>query len=224
MKRDDLIEAMWFQTDLDDVDVPVFNAKMFLTEAFERTAAVERHWPLYETVWTYNVTAGSPTVALDADTSEISAIMSDVTGYRLSSADHSFAEESYLGRTGRTSAFSVWGQQLYLWPVPSSDTVLTVRGWRKPDPTWIEDPALEVDLDSRLHLPLLHYGIALVYAQQEDGELENQYMRRWAQSIADLKKDILRPSTYRPVVLNGGEDQHLYGGRSTWSRVGFDNL
>ena len=189
MKRDDLIEAMWFQTDLDDVDVPVFNAKMFLTEAFERTAAVERHWPLYETVWTYNVTAGDATVALDADTS-----------------------------------FSVWGQQLYLWPVPSSDTVLTVRGWRKPDPTWIEDPALEVDLDSRLHLPLLHYGIALVYAQQEDGELENQYMRRWAQSIADLKKDILRPSTYRPVVLNGGEDQHLYGGRSTWSRVGFDNL
>lgn len=223
MKRDDLIGAMWFQTDLDDVDVPVFNAKMFLTEAFERTAAVERHWPLYETVWSYTVSAGATSVSLEANTSEISAIMSSVTSLRLASVDHSFAEESFSGRSGKAQSFSIWGQELYLWPVPSSETVLTVRGWRKPDPTWIEDPALEVDLDSRLHLPLLHYAVALVYAQQEDGELENQYMRRWAQSINDLKKDILRPSTYRPVVLNGGESQNI-NGRASWSRLSFDNL
>ena len=223
MKRDDLIDAIWYQTDLDDVDVPVFNAKMFLTEAFDRTASVERHWPFYETVWSYVVPADSASVALDVNTSEISAIMSEITNQRLSSADHSFAEESFGSRSGRTSCFSVWGQQLYVWPRPSVDTTLSVRGWRKPNPAWIEDPALEVDLDSRLHLPLLHYAVAMVYAQQEDSELENQYMRRWAQSITDFKKDILRPSTYRPVVLNGGEDQSLYG-RSTWARLNFDNI
>ncbi len=223
MKRDDLIEAIWFQTDLDDVDVPVFNAKMFLTEAFRRTAAVERHWPLYETVWTYTVPADSVSVTLDADTSEISAILSDVTGLRLASADHSYAEESFGSRSGRTSSFSVWGQELYLWPRPSVETVLTVRGWRKPDVSWIEDPGLDVDLDDRLHLPLLHYSVALVYAQQEDTELENQYMRRWAATIQDFKKDILRPQTYRPVVLNGGEDQHLFG-PSRGARLSFDSL
>jgi|SaaInlV_125m_DNA_1040241.scaffolds.fasta_scaffold27972_2 hypothetical protein len=223
MKRDDLIDAIWFQTDLDDVDVPVFNAKMFLTEAFERTAAVERHWPLYETVWSYDVPADTVSFPLDSNTSEISAIISDVTNQRLASADHSYAEEAFGARNGRSSCFSVWGQELYLWPRPRTDTGLNVRGWRKPNPTWIEDPAVEVDLDSRLHLPLLHYAVGLVYAQQEDSELENQYMRRWAQSIQDFKKDILRPATYRPVVLNGGEDQHLYG-PSASARLSFDSL
>jgi hypothetical protein len=222
MKRDELIDAMRFQTDLDDVDVPTFNATMFLTEAFERTAAQGRHWPSYQTTWHYTVPVDTATVALDADTAEITSVMSSVSSHRLLSADHDFAEESFRSRSGRTSNFSVWGTDLYLWPRPSVETVLTVRGYRHPDDTWLSDPAIDIDLDSRLHLPLLHYAVGLIYAQQEDELLENQYMRRWSQSVEDYKKAILRPSTYRPIVLNGGEDQHL--NVATWSNVGFDNL
>lgn len=223
MKRDELVEAIWVQTDLDDVDVPAAHAHMFLTEAFERTAAQGRHWPNYQTTWSYTVPADESTVALDATTAEITSVVSSITSRRLASADHDFAEESFGTRGGATSCFSVWGTDLYLWPSPTVEVGLTVRGYRHPDAAWLTDPALEVDLDSRLHLPLFHYAVALVYAQQEDEQLENQYMRRWSQAVKDYSKAILRPSTYRPIVLNGGENQN-FNGASFTQRIGFDTL
>jgi hypothetical protein len=223
MNRNEFVAAIRSQTDLDAADVSDLTAHTYLQEAFERTTAQRRHWPSYESVWSYSVEANDASVTLATDVAEIASVMSSAANQRLSYIDHDFAEEAYSRPFGRTSAFSIWGGKMFLWPGSNSATTLTVRGWRRPSYSWLSDTALEADLDERLHSPLLHYAVALVYAQQEDLELESQYMRRWSAGVEDAARDIVRPPSYRPIVLNGGERQGM--GRSSFdTRLGFDSL
>ena len=223
MNRNEFVSAMRQQTDLDEVDLSDSMAYMFLQEGFERTTAQRRHWPFYESVWSYSVAADDASLVLGTEVAEIASVMSSAVSQRLSYVDHDFAEQAYSRPFGQTAAFSIWGGKMFLWPGSNSATTLTVRGWRRPLYSWLTDTALEADLDERLHSPLLHYATALVYAQQEDLELESQYMRRWSAGVEDAAKDIVRPPTYRPIVLNGGEGQNM-GRSSLGTRLGFDTL
>ena len=164
--------------------------------------------------------AATQAVDLPVDIAEIASLRSTE---RLNHIDQSFAEEAYGARTGRPGAYSIWGRQLYLWPKPSVESSISIRGWRLPSYVWLGDTAEELDLDERLHMPVLHYAVALVYAQQEDSELESQYMRRWQLSVEEMAKDVDRPPTYRPIVLNGGEHQG-FGPQTLNQRFGFDSL
>ena len=81
-----------------------------------------------------------------------------------------------------------------------------LRGYRKPL-NWIGDgtnPAAVVDADERLHQLLVHYAIALAYAQQEDDVLEDVYMKRWQNNLNTHRHAIMQPSYSRPLVLSGG--------------------
>ena len=62
----------------------------------------------------------------------------------------------------------------------------------------------EVDADPRLHKLLVHYAIALCYAQQEDEVLEDVYMKRWQASFGAAHNAICAPRHHRPLILNGG--------------------
>ena len=221
MHRNDLRKAVRDQTDLDDSDVPDSMCDMFLREAFERTAAQRRQWPSYQASWVLEFPGRAASVTLPTDVNEITSLRTE--SKRINLIDFNFAEEMYGDRFGLPHAYSLWGRELYLWPKPAQDETLTLRGWRLPDYSWLDDNALEVDLDERLHLCVLHYAIALVYAQQEDPEFENQYMMRWSRTLEDIAKDVDRPPTYRPVVLNGGEDQGIQA-PTLYARYGFDAL
>lgn len=207
MKRDELIDAIRAQVDLDEEELPTATAVMFLREAFDRTAAGERRWPLYQSDWEYVVAADTGYVTYDPSLAEIATIQ-DADGKRLIFADHDLIS-SAVGFTS-TRYFSVWGGKLYLWSPPLDDMTIYVSGYRKPNYDWLSNTALEVDLDERLHVALFHYGVALAYAQQEDPELETMYMRRWAAIVNEVKPNIMKAGSYRPVVMNGGLDQQAF--------------
>lgn len=216
MNRDQLVAAMRLQTDLDEDDLPLGTATLFLQEAFERTAALERRWPSYETEWVYAILETDDGVqALDPSIAEIASVIDTSSGARLFHADHAVVESNLRGQAGVARFFTLWGGNLHFWPAPAADRTFTVRGYRKPNYTWLSDTGTEVDLDVRLHIPLLHFAVALAYAQQEDDLLEQMYMNRWHQAIQVLQRDIMRAGVYRPVVLNGGDDNGL--GLSRWS-------
>jgi hypothetical protein len=209
MTRDELITAIRAQTDLDEEDLPLEAVIWYLREAFYRTAAVERRWPTHEADWEYIIAPEGGLATLAADTAEISAVQIKGTTTRLIYADHDVMRTvENLG--GTTYTFSLWGGKMYVWPAPSEDTTFVVSGYRKPSATWLNSPSVQVDLDERLHIPLLHYAVALAYAQQEDGELEDMYMRRWSQNVNEIRDSIMKGNVYRPIVLNGGLDQQRF--------------
>lgn len=209
MTRDELINAIRAQTDLDEEDLPFDVVSWYLREAFLRTAAQERRWPTHQAEWEYTI-ADAGVATLSSDTAEVGSVVVKDTYYRLSYADHDVIRSSPSYTIGTTAFFSLWGGKMYVWSAPIDDTVFIVSGWRKPSTTWLSSPGVQVDLDERLHIPILHYAVALAYAQQEDGELEDMYMRRWAQSVAEFRADIMKGTTYRPMVLNGGLEQQRF--------------
>lgn len=209
MQRDQLIDAIRAQVDLDEEDLPLSVVKLYLREAFQRTAAMERRWPAYEAVWDYTV--GEAGVAtLDVKTAEIISVNITENGRRMVFADHELIRSATGYTAGSIGFFSLWGGKLHLWPKPKEDVGIQVSGYRKPNDAWLDSPGLQVDLDDRLHLPLFHYAVSLVYAQQEDVELENAYMRRWESSTREFRDDIMKGNSYRPIVLNGGLDQQRF--------------
>lgn len=202
MTRDELITAVRAQTDVDEEDLPLATASMYLREAFQRTAALDRHWPSCEADWDYTIADGDNSTLLDAATAEIGSVTLD-DGARLSVADHQLIK-SATGLYGVPAFFSLWGGRLFVWAHPGEETMVHVSGWRVPSTDWLSDPAQQVDLDDRLHLSVFHYAVSLVYAQLEDYEGEANYMRRWEMGTDAVKKDILKSGSYRPIVLNGG--------------------
>lgn len=184
----------------------------YLQEAFNRTIAAENQWPFYEDAWTLTQTAGDTYASLlDGDGNRLVAeIMSIVdtsnNNYRLLMIDHESAEDDYSGitpTTGYNVEFSIWQNVVYFWPGAtfSTDRDYMLRGYREPT-DWLAGPSTtEPDCDSRLHLPLAHYAIALSYAKQEDETLERTYMERWQRDVEMARQAIMDPAHHRPLMM-----------------------
>lgn len=185
--------------------MPTATATMYLREAFDRTAARERRWPSYQQDWAYVVPAEDGNVTYDSTIAEIMSVYNSDTGQRLTFVDHDQIRE-IIGMAP-AKFFSLWGGKLWLWGAPDGDVNIEINGYRKPTYTWLSDPAREVDLDERLHSAIFHYAVSLTYAQQEDPELEQMYMRRWAAILGEVTGNVIRGQGYRPLVLNGGLNQ-----------------
>jgi hypothetical protein len=99
--------------------------------------------------------------------------------------------------------YSIWGNELFLWPAATyTDPVnYRLRGYRYA-PLWL-DVNQEPDCDPRLHLPLTHYAVALAYAQQEDEVLEATYMARWQADVEMAHRAIMDPVHHRPLTMAG---------------------
>lgn len=195
------------QTDLDDTDLPDTTLDGFIREAFDRTFAVERRWPFFQHTWTLTLSEGETSITLPTDT-EVAVVsrLRSSNRINLMHIGHHSALDEFQGTlmtTTNPDMFSVWGNVLYLWPVPTSAArTYTLTGFRKPE--WSGNPTLELDGDGRLHLALVHYAVALAYAQLEDTELEQSYMGRWSSLVETYQRELTRPMYHEPIVLNGG--------------------
>ena len=187
----------------------------YLQEAFNRTIAAENKWPFYEKAWELTLTAGETAIAAPSDLNRTSILSFVQVGENppvqsLRLVDYGTAEALY-GWSAPASftpfyEYSIFGGYLYLWPVAqlADDTEFVLRGYRLPT-DWLAGPSTtEPDCDSRLHLLLAHYAIALSYAKQEDETLENTYMTRWQRDVEIARSAIMEPTRRLPLVMGGG--------------------
>ncbi|MGA1764570.1 MAG: hypothetical protein ACO4A3_07805, partial [Ilumatobacteraceae bacterium] len=168
------------QLDLDEDDLSNTTLDMYIREGYNRTIQLERRWPFFETSW--SVTSNGDLITVPSTVAGISSLVDIVTNVRLLQIGSELAEDKFYGEvgTGVPAYYTWWGSTLTLYPTPESNRGYTIRGWRKPLDWVASGPNTQVDADSSLHLPIFHYACSLAYAQIEDVELENAYMRRWA--------------------------------------------
>lgn len=200
-------EKVRLQTDNDSTDLPDGILDGFIREGFDRTFAAERLWPFFEYTWTIALVDGDTTIEMPTspEVAFITRLVDTDDSVILGQIPQSSAEDSFVG--GATSSspqfFSVWGTTMSLWPQPTAGARnYRMRGYRKP--LWTTNPTSEMDGDARLHLAIFHYATSLVYAQLEDGELEQMYLQRWAAHTEAVRRDIMRPDFHEPLILNGG--------------------
>jgi len=197
------------QLDMDDEELPNGLLDSFIQEGFDRTIATEQRWPFYETQVSIERTDDTTNRVSIPDGIDPASVISviDVEGkMRLTQISNDQAEAQLGGWyiSGIPWYFSIWADQIELWPNPAGVRNLLIRGYRR-SKSWMADGAGAVpDCDERLHIWLAHYAIALCYAQQEDEVLEGTYLQRWQVGMAGARSAICSPRHHRPLVLNGG--------------------
>jgi hypothetical protein len=201
------------QTETTEAELPNVTVDDFLTQAFERTVNAEVQWPYYETSWALLQLAGTTSIPVPADAwpPGFMSFLDVEENIRLVQIDPEEAEDRYFGTTRnshRAINYSVWNDVIQIWPkhIHEEDRSYTLRGFRLPKrfPVVIDgvtDSEQEPDLDPRLHNCLAHYATALAYIQQEDMELENQYMKRWQNDVELARNVIMEPAHYRPLMM-----------------------
>lgn len=215
----DLRDYVWAQTQTNESELPTASIDDFLQEAFNRTIAMENQWPFYEKTWTLNQAEDTFVITYPTDVNPpaITGLFDpNVTWAQgIDLMAHNVAQEMYSNYpvvASRYLNYSIWANQIHLWPQITFPDARTLRltGFRKPTDWIASGPSGSPDCDSRLHLPLAHYAIALAYAQQEDEQLEANYMKRYEMDVMSARAAIMEPSQDRPLIM----------GPHHWSGIG----
>ena len=198
--------------DLDSTDLSDSVIDQFAREGFQRIYALERRWPILQESYTFNTVAEQREYAISTigDIREIISVVDTSTqGARLTLIDYNAAEEIWLGNldvSSRPYFYSFWNKKIQLWAKPDIVYPMTVRAFRNPVYTWLDDVQEEIDLDEWFHALLPYFVLARVYQRQEDSDLANMYMKSFEEGVAFARRDLMKASSAQPVVMSGGKE------------------
>ena len=197
--------------DLDATDLSDAVIDQFAREGFQRIYALERRWPILQQSYTFSTVAGQREYAISTigDIREIiSVVDASSDGNRLTLIDYNDAEDIWLGNldvASRPYFYSFWNQKICLWAKPDIVYPMTVRAFRNPVYSWLEDVQEEIDLDEWFHAILPYFVLARVYQRQEDSDLSNMYMKSFEEGVAFARRDLMKASSAQPVIMSGGK-------------------
>jgi hypothetical protein len=209
----------------ENVDIQIDLVNGFIKEGFQKVVALSVRWPYYQTTYgiavlqntraytsftqTQPTAIGSSTKAI-TDIAQIIAVVNSDSAYAgnaLIYIDQARAESLWVGtndQPGPPAYYSVWANQLNIWPLPDNNYSFTIRGYRNPSLAWLSDDNALIDISPQLQLPLVNYVMARVFQYQEDNEMANAYMRNFEQGIAVLENNLTAPNSNRQLIMSGG--------------------
>jgi hypothetical protein len=207
----------------DDISTDLVNG--FVKEGFQKVVALSNRWPYYQTTYSLAVITGirpytsfqqtQPTVIGSnpkgiTDISQIISVVNSDTSFQGNSLvylDQARCESIWVGaqdQEGPPAYFSIWADQLNLWPKPDNNYSFTIRGFRNPSLTWMQNEGDAIDISPELQLPLINYVMARIFQFQEDTEMANEYMRSFERAIAIIQGNLTAPSSNRQLIMSGG--------------------
>jgi hypothetical protein len=199
----------WSILETDDEEFPTSLIDAFAVDGFNSVVGTERRWPTWQTSADVTVPASTGSVAVGGGA--FSSAMREVTSLidvtnRTALFHRPFrdAVEVYGADEGVPEAWSVWGGELYLWPVPATTVTLKAVGYRAPL-VWWSDPSAEIDCDVLFHMPILYFVLSRCFARMEDTEMSRFYEQMFATGVATTVQQVLaRNTSDEAVVLHGG--------------------
>lgn len=211
----------------DDISTDLVNG--FIKEGFQKVVALSTRWPYYQTTYAFSTVTdqrsystitqqlppaiGSSNISIP-NISQITALINNGPssgnngqGNALVYIDQARAESIWVGSQDQPEIpayFSIWANQINLWPKPDQVYLMTVRGFRKPSLEWFSDQNLPIDISPELQLPMINYVMARIFQFQEDPEMSNEYMRSFERAIAIIQGNLTAPSSNRQLIMSGG--------------------
>ncbi len=206
--------------DLDEEDLPLSLLRIYFKDGFQRIIEQERRWSFYEVSYDLSTIADQREYVIanidNGDLKEIiSVIDTSIAGNRLNMISYDDAEAIWVGSLdtpGRPYHYSLWSENLHLFPKPDTVYPLRVRGYREPSYTWLTQD-VEVDCHDSLHIALVYYAVSREYQRQEDPELASMYKQSYDEAVFLAREDLMRTPSARPLVYAGGS---VYPSKKRW--------
>lgn len=196
----------------DSTDLPDSLVDVFANEATTRVIGLRDDWPHLYSEGTLAMVADDGIYALSSGSftpttfRTIESVWDDaVFGRSLVEVDYQEAAATWIGPSANITNdpyyFSVYGGNLYLWPVPNASRTLRIGGYREPN-TMAAGSDLP-DLPTQFH-PAIQYGTcAIAYAQQEDPELAQFWKNMANESVAVAIRNLFMNRRHKPIMLWG---------------------
>jgi hypothetical protein len=212
LKTSEIVGVVREVLDLDEVDLPLSLIRTYLRDGFDRIVNLERRWPFYETTHLLQTVESEREYPIESIGSGnlaevVSVLDTSTSGNRLTLTSTDYAEAVWNGSfdtPSRPLYFTEWGNVISLYPKPDRVYPLKIRGYRKPTYAWVNDLDLEPDVDYRFHTAIAYYAISQAYKRQEDVDMSNLYERSFAEAVGVARKEVMRPSSHRNMVLSKG--------------------
>jgi hypothetical protein len=202
----------------DDITTDLVNG--FIKEGFQKIYNLTTRWPYYQNSLSFSTVDGVrgyssftqtlPSVATKSITDlnqVISVVNTTNAGNALIYLDQFKCESLWVGTqdtTGIPAYFSIWANQVNLWPRPDDVYVITVRGFRRPSLGWLSDENTSIDISPDMQLALTNYVMARIFQFQEDPEMAAVYNRNFEQEVAIVQGNLTAPNNNQPLIMSGG--------------------
>jgi len=204
---DEIRVAVRALLETDITDLPNSILDLLIQDAYDRIVLSESRWPGFEVSGTIVTVAGDGTISPPSTWADVASIThSGTTWGKLAYISEDSADDLFSGVTisGVPRYWSLWGQELKLWPVPDGVYTLSLRGFRGPI-DWISLGAgAAPDLPDPFHLAIVYLAVALEYGQIEDPDMAELYLQRANEKIGITKSFVFNSRHHRPKTLNGG--------------------
>ena len=234
--------AIGYDNDVDDINQDL--VLQFLKEGFQTIVDSEVRWPWFESNYQAFTVYGQQTISnffltqtyspyitvpQNVNMSDIKELINVVAiqgtepfqnyGNELIYLGQHQAERWWVGATnqpGIPGYFSIWSNQMYMWPRPNQEYLLQIRGYRQPDLNWLLDSSnsestVYVDLDLELQACLINYAMSRIYQFQEDAEMSRVYREQFVTNLKNYQDYLTAPSSNQPLVYSGGLQLSTYG-------------
>lgn len=202
----------------DDLTVDLVNS--FIKEGFQKIYNLTTRFPYYQATLGFTTVADQrgystfgqilPTVATKSITDMnqvISVVNNTNAGNALIYLDQFKAESLWVGSqdtSGIPAYFTIWANQVNLYPKPDQVYSITIRAFRRPLLTWLNDVNLSIDISPDMQLPLVNYVMSRIYQFQEDPEMAAVYNRQFEQEVALVQANLTAPNNNQPLIMSGG--------------------
>lgn len=221
MNRSDILTSVRNITEMDTNDVSDATLSLYLRDGYNRIIDLERRWNFLEVSFTMttvvNQTAYTINDFTNDDIREVVSIVDDnysrLEFISYDEAEIMFRENNATG-SSRPMFYSVWADQIHLFPKPNAVINLSVRAYRTPS-DWVTNNST-VDGPDAFDIPLVYYVVSRVYQSQEELTTAGAYERSFNDAIVLARRDLTRPPSAAPVVFAGGHGKRLWKG-SDWS-------
>lgn len=188
--------------DLDATDLPDALVDSWTLDAFRRIIRSSSNWPHLETVGSLAIVAG---------TFSYTKPMETVNLIQASSNMLTWIPESEIARrrSGGTSSgnplfFTIFGDQIQLWPTPRIAETAVVYGSRAPTTSWYTTPTSVIDLPDDYEGPLLSWVLCETAKQQNDFSAAGGFASDFTVKLAEINSAFHGSPNAVPLVVNGG--------------------
>lgn len=216
----------------DQDDISQALVLQFIKEGYQRIVSLYDRWPWFQGVWTWNTVenqrsystgftlTNTTSTAITTPASgktygDIASIINLVnntnSGNELIYIDQFKAEQIWVGTNDQPNIpayWSLWAGQVNLWPKPDDVYSITMRGYRVPSLSWLDNLGSSstdyVDLDTEFHMMLVNFVMMRIFQYQEDPEMAAVYQRHFQEGVAIAQQNLAAPNSNQPLIMSGG--------------------
>lgn len=218
--------------DVDVTDIADSMLDFWMRGGYNRMIRSERPWPFLmvggtESMYSLTTAVGQqsyplPPVSVQGVPANVpvrNLVSVQGPNWELSYSDQAALESTFPAAfvtSAEPERYSIWANNVTLWPIPNSVYTLNIRAYREPIDWVALGAGGSVDAPDDFHMVLASFVLSQGWAQQTDLEQSSYWLQQFEKGVQELRNNYIRALMPQGLVLNGGRVTRELAPRLRW--------